>query len=106
MTFKKWNMLSTACLHSSLSHLKLVGTWKLVKIAFPKSVVYRETGVIFQAGVGVDGARAVRPQVGGEGESSQMGDSQEEVLLSELDIVVLMWGVRGEETLGRQDARG
>jgi hypothetical protein len=39
MTFKKWYISSAACLRSLLSHLKLVGTWKLVKIAFPKSVV-------------------------------------------------------------------
>jgi hypothetical protein len=105
MTFKKQNISSTACLLSSLSHLKLVGTWKLVKIAFPKSMVYRKMGVTFQEGIGIDRVRAVRPQVGKAEESSQMGDSQEEVLLTELDIIVSMWGVVGEETLGEYDAR-
>jgi hypothetical protein len=47
MTFKKWNMSSAACLHSSLSHPKLVGTWKLVETAFLKRVVYWKMGVIF-----------------------------------------------------------
>jgi hypothetical protein len=105
MTFKKQNMSSAACLHSSLSHLKSVGTWKLVKIVFPKSMLYMKTGVIFQEGIGIDGVSAERPQVGGEVESSQAGDSQEEVVLARLDIVVSMWGVGGEEMLCEPDAR-